>query len=155
MGRHLWARLAALLLPAMVRAAAVTGLQCYSNGNGRDPPSLTVSKVYCAPNEQCVAENHGRSATAAALWPLDATGEKCYRFCQKVTVDSTWGASYQDSEETIRVYSRDNAYVLKMTCNMPLCNQACPDEDSAAGLAPSALVMVLSLLLSFLASWGG
>ena len=101
-------QLCVVLLAAVAQAAVRTGLKCYSNGDGVEQPSLTPKEVYCQPDEWCVAENHYGS-TAAALWPLDAAGEKCYRMCKKVSTDSTWNSEYQDAEETIRVYSRDNS----------------------------------------------
>eukprot|EP00937_MAST-01D_sp_MAST-1D-sp2_P004349 g4349.t1 len=133
------------LLLAAARAAQKSGRQCYTNGDGVSAPTLEYVKTYCEPDEWCVAENHYGS-TAAALWPLDARGEKCYRMCKKMKTDSTWDSFYQDKEQTIRVFARDNSDVLTMTCYQDLCNEKCLDEDAAAGLAPSAWTFMAALL---------
>ena len=114
-------------------------------------PTLAKKKVYCAPDEWCVAENHYAN-TAASLWPLDALGEKCYRMCKKVKVDSTWDSFYLDREQEVRVFKRDEADVLRMTCDRELCNENCVDDDTAAGLVPSIYVITLSLIAVLLAS---
>ena len=145
--------LLALLLAVQVEAAARTGLQCYTNGNGVDPPTLNAKKVYCAPDEWCVAENHYGN-TAASLWPLDESGEKCYRMCKKVTTDSTWESFYQDAEQTIRVFKRDNSDMILMTCYQDLCNEHCLDDDAAAGLVPSILMFALSFGTALLTNMG-
>ena len=146
-------QLLVVLLVAVVQAAVRTGLKCYSNGDGVEQPSLVPKEIYCQPDEWCVAENHYGS-TAAALWPLDVMGEKCYRMCKKVSTDSTWNSEYQDAEETIRVYSRDNSDKLTMTCYQDLCNEHCLDEDSAAGLGPSLTVLVISICIALLVPAG-
>jgi len=140
-----------LLVVLLIAAAHVAAQrQCYSNGDGLSTPTRQAKKVYCAFGEQCVALNH-YGDTSAALWPLDARGEKCYRFCKKMKVDSTWNTFFQDAEETIRVYSRDESYQLYMTCDVDLCNEHCLDEDAAMSLAPSLSVLVACLLATCLA----
>ena len=137
-----------LVLSAVVEAQR----KCFSNGDGSAPPTRVAQQVYCGFGEQCVASNH-YGDTAASLWPLDARGEKCYRMCKKMRTDSTWNTFFQDDEETIRVFSRDNSDVLVMTCNVDLCNEHCLDEDAAASLVPSLRLLIACFIAAACALW--
>jgi hypothetical protein len=140
-------------------------LRCYSNGDGVGPPTADTKQVCCpgGSNEgwMCVAKNYYGDSNAA-LWPIDTYGEKCYRYCAKLTIcdsndvcDNRWAMDYVDDEGNVQRYSMDTGIALTTACySSSLCNQQCMDEDSAVSTRPLLLLMLGSFLgVTGLMSW--
>jgi hypothetical protein len=151
-------RIALLLAPVLVLSQDTRpGLKCYSNGDGVGVPSAEAERVTCQQGEWCVAKNY-YGDLGAATWPLDARGEKCYRYCQKMDIvtatteqefkDNRWDEDYQDDEQTKRQYFQDTGIHLTMTCYTDLCNEFCLDDDAALATGPGMLLAIGAITIS-------
>ena len=154
-------RCAVLLLLLVAQPCAPqaqqVGIQCYINGDGVGVPQAESTPFRCAPGEWCVAKNY-YGDLSAAMWPLDAKGEKCSRFCQKMDIvtatteqefkENQWDEDYMDDEQTQRMYFQDTGIHLTMTCYNEFCNEFCLDEDSATHKFPGLLATVVCVIVA-------